>query len=476
MVGLLAVGAAVVLLAAPVLARQDSPQPDPTGDGGGTTVLYTQAEGPVTPVMARNLADAVDAAESGGHEALVVRLDTPGGLVTSMRDIVKEFLNAPTPVVVWVAPAGGGAASAGYVITTAAHVAAMAPGTNIGAATPVSLGGGQEQAEVSDKVVNDAVSYAKAVAEQRGHSTEFAEQATRDGRSVTAETALDIDVIDLLAADRAALLDDIDGREVTLDGGATTTLRTADAAVVRHDPSFFRRVLQWLADPNLAFLFLSIAPLAIIYELANPGVGAGGIVGAILIVLALFSLSALPVNAAGVALLALAVALFIGEVFVPGIGVLGAGGTVSLLLAGLFLFDEPTGIGVDLTVLIPTVILTGLAAVGLAVVARRTWSRPAETSQGTPEGAVGEVRRWNDDGTGQIFTEGARWQARAATDVPDTDTSLDEGDRVRVVDRDGLVLIVAPVSGDQAPPAHAADTQPASDTSDPLSRRKGTTS
>ncbi|HEX2028480.1 MAG TPA: ATP-dependent Clp protease proteolytic subunit, partial [Nitriliruptorales bacterium] len=278
------------------------------------TVLATEATGPVTPVMADHLRDALDRAQRDAHAALLVRLDTPGGLVTSMRTIVQTFLNAAVPVVVWVAPSGAGAASAGYLITSAAHVAVMAPGTNIGAATPIQLEGG----EVLDKVVNDAASYARAVAEVHGRDVEFAEEATREGASLAADEAVDRGVVDLVAGTRTQLLEALDGREVRLAAGRHATLQTAGATVVAYDASWVRRLLQRLADPEIAFLLLSIGTLALVYELAQPGVGAGAAVGVILILLALYALSVLPVSATGLALLALAVALFVGELFVPG--------------------------------------------------------------------------------------------------------------------------------------------------------------
>lgn len=433
------IAAALAALACVWLLLGALPSAAQDDTGGTSTVLVAEATGPVTPVMAAHLEDALAEASSEGHHALLVRLDTPGGLVSSMRDIVKSFLGASTPVIVWVAPPGGGAASAGYVITSAAHVAAMAPGTNIGAATPIDV----QDGEVLDKVVNDAVSYAQAVAAARDRNTDFAEEATRDGASITAEEALDRDVIDVLAGSREQLLDEIDGQQVELAGGQVVELRTADARVVQYDAAWTRRVLQWLADPNVAFLFMSIGTLGILYELAQPGIGAGAVVGVILILLALYSLSVLPVNAVGVALLVLAAALFLGEVFAPGIGVMAAGGTVALLLGGLFLFQRPTGIGIDLVVLLPTVILAGLAAGGLAWLAARTRSAPSTSGPDAFTGETTEVRRIRD-GNAQVFIGGAWWNAHTRDD-----RELEEGDTVRVVGQQNLDLIVEAVASDE---------------------------
>lgn len=425
--------AAAILASSALAAAHAGAQSAGQAAAETATVLFTEASGPVTPVMADHLVDAVAAAEQDGHAALLVRLDTPGGLVTSMRQIVRTFLNAQVPIVIWVAPPGAGAASAGYVIASAAHVAAMAPGTNIGAATPIDLEGG----EVLDKVINDAVSYARALAELRGRNADFAEQAVREGRSVAAEEAVELGVVDLLASTRPELLDLSDGREVLLGEDRSVTLRTANAEAVTYDISVVRRLLQTVADPNIAFLLMSLGTLAIIYELAQPGVGGAGIVGVISILLGLFALSVLPTNLVGAALLVLAVALFIAELFVSGVGVLAGGGAVSLLLAGLFLFQRPTGIGVDLAVLAPTAVLSGLAAAGLAVLAARSRRRPAVSGTAALVGAIGQVRRVDGSGA-QVFVDGAWWSARS------TGAPLTPGARVRVVGRRDLELIVEP--------------------------------
>jgi membrane-bound serine protease (ClpP class) len=314
----------------------------PTAVGQAPTVLVTRVAGPITPVVADQLAGGVGAAERDRHAAFLVELDTPGGLDSSMRQISQAFLNARVPVVVYVTPAGARAASAGAIITFSAHVAAMAPGTTIGAATPVDLQGG----EISDKVINDAAAFAEAVAAERGRSTTFAVDTVRKGRAVTADQAVRLGAVDLVAADRAGLLEALDGRQVEVAPGTTVTLQTAGAELVEHELSWTRSLLGWLADPNLAFLFLSIGTLAVIYELASPGMGLGGVIGAVLLVLGFVSLSVLPVNLAGLLLLALAAALFIAELFAPGIGVFAGGGTIALVLAGLLLFDGPIAVAI----------------------------------------------------------------------------------------------------------------------------------
>lgn len=399
------------------------------------TVLVTEVRGAITPVIADHLADAVDAASARGAAALVVELDTPGGLVSSMRVIVQGFLNAPVPVVVYVTPSGADAGSAGTYITLAANIAAMAPATTIGAATPVDLEGG----EVGDKIVNNAAAFAETIAEQRGRDVEFAVDAVRDGRSITATEALEVGAIDLIADSLDDLLGEIDGRTVTVAGGGEVTLATGGAIQERFDLSATRGILQRIADPNLAFLFISIGTLAIVYEFANPGVGAGGVVGAIMIILAMFSLSVLPVNLAGVALLLVGAALFVIEVFAPGIGVGAAGGTVALVLGGLFLFQRPSGLGVDLAVLVPTAVVGAAVTVVVGRVAARTRHLP---SRAASDHLIGRTATLHDldreHDHPRVRLDGTWWRARPA---PGSD--LAEGDRVTVTGRDNLELLVA---------------------------------
>jgi membrane-bound serine protease (ClpP class) len=396
----------------------------------GSSVLVTEVDGVITPVMADHLREGLDRAREEGHQAFLIELDTPGGLDASMRDIIQGFLGAEVPVVVHVAPSGARAASAGTLITMAAHIAAMAPGTTIGAATPVNLEGGED---VQRKIIEDAAAYAESLARLRGRNTDFAVEAVREGRSVTADRAERIDVVDLLASDREELLEEIDGRTVTLGGGEEITLRTSGSAIVPYELGTFRSILQWLADPNLAFLFMSLGTLAIIYELANPGLGGGAVVGVILILLALFALAVLPVNVLGALLLLLAAILFVVEIFTPGVGVGAAGGTASLVLGGLFLFRGQ--VGVDPEVLVPVAVLVGGATMLAGRLAWRTRRLAPTTGAGGLVGAVGEVRTTTGT-TGQVMVEGAWWNARTRGE------ELREGAPVRVIEVEGLDLIV----------------------------------
>ncbi len=404
-------------------------------------VLVTTVDGAITPVIADHLADGVSRAEDEGYESYVIRLDTPGGLDTSMREIVQRILASRVPVVVYVSPPGARAASAGAIITFSAHVAAMAPGTAMGASTPVDLEGG----DVERKVVNDAAAFAESLARLRGRNVGFAGQTVREGRSVPADEAVEIGAVDLLAGSVDQLLAQADGRSVEVAPGARrVTLRTAGAAVDQHDMGLLRRIQQRLADPNLAFLFLSIGTLGIIYELASPGVGPGGIVGVTLILLALFSLSVLPVSAVGLLFLGLAAALFVVELFAPGVGVGAAGGTVALVLGGLFLFRDTPGLGVSLAVILPVAAVVG-AAVLLAgrLVVRSQRGSSRATGAGLFVGRALTVARVTDGG-GQAFVEGAWWRLRS------TGPPLVQGARVRVVDVDGLDLVVEAAGDDGA--------------------------
>jgi membrane-bound serine protease (ClpP class) len=414
----LLLSATAILLLAPALSAQT-----------GSSVLVARVKDTITPVISDHLREGVDIAERDGHAVLLVELDTPGGLDTSMREIVQAFLTAPVPVVVYVAPQGARAASAGAFITMAAHVAVMAPGTAIGASTPVDLQGG----DISDKIINDAAAYAESIARTRGRNVQFAIDSVRKGRSIAADEARRIDVVDLLAPSRAALLQEIDGRTLRLSSGREVTLATRGAEIVSYDLRGFRRVLQWLADPNIAFLFLSIGTLAIIYELANPGIGAGGIVGAIMIVLALFALSVLPVNAVGVILMILAAAMFVGEVFTPGVGVFAAGGTAALLVGGLFLFRG--SIGVDPAVLVPVGVVVGGSAAFIGRMAWKTRRVAPMTGIESMIGATGVVGSV-EGRAGQVLVQGTWWKARSEG------RPLKVGKRVRVLAVEGLELVV----------------------------------
>lgn len=425
---------AAVLLAAALsglLAFAGSAFADETP--AGRTVATTEVDGPITPVIDDHLADTVVDAAAAGHQALIIRLDTPGGGLDPTRSIVQTLLDAPLPVVVHVAPPGADAGSAGTFITYAAHIAAMAPATTIGAATPVDL----EGTEVGDKVVENTVAFAEAIAEQRDRDVDFAVAAVRDGTSITAAAALEAGAIDVVAGSTAELLEEIDGTTVTVRG-SEVELETAGAATVEMNLQGTRAILQLLANPNLAFIFMTLGTLGILYEIANPGMGLGGLVGGVFLILALFSLAVLPVNWAGAVLLLLAAAMFIAELFMPGVGVGAAGGTIALLIGGLFLFQAPTGIAMDLWVLIPTVLMAFALAVAAGRLVARAHQGRSHAASDYLLGRTVVVER-AAEGRPRANIDGTWWRLRPR----DADVTLRDGQRYVVVDRDNIDLIVA---------------------------------
>lgn len=423
--------AAVVLGALAALMLSTSAEADQHTE---PRVLVTEIATPITPVVADHIEGGLERAAEGNYSAYVIELDTPGGLVVSMRDIVSDILASPVPVIVYVSPDGARAASAGAVITLASHVAVMAPGTTIGAATPV----GMEGDDVSDKIINDMAAYTKALAELRERDVEFAEEMVRDGRAIDIGEALEIGAVDAPADSLIEALAAADGLRVTVTGDRGITVDTAGATIERDDMGAFRQVLQFLADPNIAFLLLTIGTLGLIYELATPGVGFAGATGLTALLLALFSLSVLPVNAAGLLLLAVAVGLFVAEVLAPGVAGFGFGGAIVLVLSAVFLFDDASGAAVDLWAAIPLAVVMFVAVVVAGRVAFRTRKAPSTTTGADLLiGRKVEVRE--ADGTkGTTYAIGSWWSLRSIG------PPLRAGSEVLVTDVDGLVLLVDP--------------------------------
>ncbi len=365
-------------------------------------VLVIQVKGVINPVSAKFIVESIDRAEEMKAQCLVIELDTPGGLMTSMRQIIERFLNTDVPVVVYVYPKGGRAASAGVFITYAAHIAAMAPSTNIGAAHPVTIGGGAPGAPADtsgkstmmEKVTNDAVAYIKTIADKRHRNVEWAEKAVRQSVSITEKEALKLHVIDLIAPSLDSLLTEIDGRKVDLDG-RTVVLRTAHARIVREKMSWRDRLLDKLSDPNIAYIFLLLGMYGLIFELSNPGAILPGVVGVIFLILAFFAMQTLPINYAGLALIIFGIILFIVEIKIPSYGLLTIGGIISMFLGSLMLVESPYPfLRVSLAVIIPGVLVTALFFIFAVGVGLKAQTRKPATGS---EGLVGE--------TGQAFTE-----------------------------------------------------------------------
>lgn len=393
--------------------------------GRAAVVDVIRIEGPIGPVAAEYLRRNLRQAEAGESQCLIVELDTPGGLDASMRLMVKEILNAELPVVVYVCPSGARAASAGMIITLAAHVAAMAPGTNIGAAHPVAMGDRKLSKEMQKKLENDAAAYVRGIAARRGRNARWAERAVRESVSATAREALKLGVIDLIASDLPELLRKLDGRTVVTAAGRRR-LHTRGAEVRRHALRLRERILSALSSPNVAYLLLMLGMAGLYFELAHPGAILPGVVGAICLILAFYSLQTLPVNYAGVLLLALGVALLIAEAKVAGYGLLGVGGLISLLLGSLLLFSSPLPwMRVSWKVLVPTVALTaGLLFASAGLVFRAQRRRPLTGVEGLV-GARG-VAITDLQPEGKVLVHGEYWNARAEAPVK-------RGRRVRVV-------------------------------------------
>ena len=403
---------------------------------GGREVYIIRAEGAVTASMVGTITDAIRQADRENAEALVIELDTPGGLVTSMRDIIKEMLAAKRPVIVYVSPNGAHAGSAGAFITLAAHVAAMAPVTNIGASTPVSAMGEMTKA-MEKKVVNDAAAFMRTIAERQGRNVKVAEEWVREGTARTASEALQNKVIDLIAPSLEELLAAVDGRTVTTEAGKVT-LRTKGVRIRRLEVSFRDQVLKIISDPTVAFLLLLLGAAGLYFEFSTPGAVLPGVVGAICLILAFYALQFLPVNWVGLLLILLAIILFVAEIKIASHGVLTIGGVIAMILGGIMLIDSP---GPYLRVSLVAVVFTAIlmAAFFALVVGAGVRAMQRKPATGR-EGLVGEVgvARTRLAPEGQIFVHGELWQARCEEDAG-------PGEEVRVTGVDGLRLRVEKV-------------------------------
>ncbi|MBU2488489.1 MAG: nodulation protein NfeD [Proteobacteria bacterium] len=398
-------------------------------------VYVVSLSGPIAPGSAGYLVRALDVAAQNRAACLVIRLDTPGGLVDSMRVIVQKILASPVPVVVYVAPAGARAASAGVLITLAADVAAMAEGTNIGAAHPVGAGGVDIGEAMEEKVVNDMAAQARTLAEQRGRNAQWAEEAVRQSVSATVVEALEKNVVDLMAVDLADLLEKIHGREIPGKG----TLSTQGAPVRQVEASLRERFLMAVSNPNLAYILMIIGLAGLYFEFTNPGAVVPGVLGGISLILGFYSLSTLPVNYAGALLILLSVVFFILEVYVTSHGVLALGGVASLVLGSLMLFDRPaTGIGVQTGVLVSSIgSITVFVFVVSYLVVRARLSRPRTGSEGMV-GKLGVVKQVGPEpGRGKVQVFGELWNARFSS-------PMEVGDAVRVRAMEGLSLLADP--------------------------------
>jgi len=462
-----------VLLAGAVVVAGAAAAPDApaagNGAGGPGTALVLGIDGPIGPATARYVVHGIESAREYDSRLVVIEMDTPGGLDTSMRDIIRAILASPVPVVTYVSPSGARAASAGTYILYASHIAAMAPATNLGAATPVSIGGepetpsapipppaekpagkgaggggagesgaapGAVATAMERKVVNDASAYIRSLAELRGRNAEWAEQAVRGAASLTANAALEQKVIDLVARDLRDLLAGIDGREVRL-ADRTVKLATRDLAVVQLKPDWRTRLLAVITNPTVAYGLMLIGIWGLLLEGYNPGVVLPGVVGSICLLTALFAFQILSVNYAGLALVALGVGMIIAEFFFPTYGSLGAGGLIAFIVGSLILFDSDVpGMQVGRPLIAALATAGAIVIGGIVYLASRAMSRPVATGVAGMIGASAEVFE-DFIGRGRVRYGGELWNARS-------DRALHAGQTARIVRVEGLTLWVEP--------------------------------
>jgi membrane-bound serine protease (ClpP class) len=439
----------LLLALSPGAAQDDTPQ-----------VHVLSIDDTITPAMAQYIQRGIDSAENANVDAIVIEIDTPGGLSSAMDDIDRAILESEIPVIAWVSPRGARAASAGVFITYASHVAAMAPGTSIGSASPVSSDGSDMSDTMEAKVTNDAVSNIRNLADLRGRNADWAESAVRDAANITADEALSLNVINLIAADLPTLLNDVDGMQVTMADGSALTLTTAGAETSDTSMNLIEELLQFISNPTIAYLLMSFGALGIFLELSNPGTFIPGIVGVISLVLGLYALGTIPVNWTGVLLIAIAFALFFIDIFVSSFGL--------LLVAGLTLFIIGSYMLVDTSVpgferVAPFVIWTSAALILVSAlviggaVLRSMRSKPVT---GTPSlvGEIGVVRQPLNP-TGMVHMQGELWTA-TADGLTESDPPIPVGTNVEVTAIHGLRLLVrATELAPEIPPATLARTR-----------------
>ena len=396
-------------------------------------VYLITIDAPITPVVAEYIIKSIDKASKANAEALLIQLNTPGGLVDSTNHIVMKIMSSSLPVVVYVAPSGGRAASAGVFITLSAHIAAMAPTTHIGAASPVQMEGKMDET-MAKKVTNDLAAMIRGIAEKRGRNAKWAEEAVRKSVSITETEALKNKVIDLIAPDIDTLVKQIDGRTVDVVIGKRT-IKTAGATVKELPMGFRYKLLGIISNPNIAYILMILGFYGLYFELSNPGAILPGVAGAICLILAFYALQTLPINYAGLMLIILAIALFIAEAFITSHGVLGVGGAVAMLFGSLMLIDSPEpSLQISWAVILPVVAASALLFIVTVSVALRAHRSRVDTGK---EGLIGmQAEAKTDIGAdGQVHLRGEYWNARS-------DEPIKKGEKVVVVAVDGLKLKV----------------------------------
>jgi len=404
-------------------------------DSSSPHVDWIDIDGTINPAVDDFIRESIARAKVNGARALIIQLDTPGGLLNSTRTIVKEILGSPVPVMVYVAPSGAGAASAGVFITMRGHIAAMAPATNIGAAHPLASGGQEVKGVMGEKIENLTAPFGETNARQRGREGEWAIEAVRRSVSITAQEALKKNVIDIIAKDIEDLLNQADGRKVDLDG-RKLTLSIKGARVDRYQMSLKQKIINVVADPNISYLLLMAGILGLYMEFSHPGVIFPGVAGAICLLLAFASFQLLPINYTGLMLMALGVALLVGEAFFPSFGVLGVGGMISLALGSLLLFDtQNADFGVDRSIVFTAVATLGSFVLVISYLVFHSQKAKPTLGYDGLVGEIGEVRGKLSP-AGKVFVHGEYWNAKADGEIP-------VGEKVKVVGYDGMCLKVS---------------------------------
>jgi membrane-bound serine protease (ClpP class) len=420
------------------------------GQDRAAGIAYSiELPGTIDPATERWIDNALGEAEDRGAELAIIRVDTPGGLDSSTRSIVQDIIAAPMPVAVYVSPDGARAASAGLFITQSADVAAMAPQTNIGSATPVQIGPGDEDEVMGRKIEQDAAAYVRALAEGHDRNGDLAELMVTEAENVTASEALEENLIDVVAANEEALLEQLDGYEVR--GPKEQTLETEGLVIEQRDMPFQFQLLQILVNPNMAFLLLLVGLAGIAFEVFNPGLIFPGALGVISLLLGLYGTAQLPVAAAGIVLLALGIGMIVGETQLPTSGILGGVGVIALALGGLLLFDtDQPGFGISPPVVIAVAVFVGGFLAFAMYKVSQAHKNPVHTGWEELIGFEGDVRQPIDP-AGQVFVDGGLWRATPADGVEDEDAKRlrERGARVRVEAVEGLTLRVRPLASDE---------------------------
>jgi membrane-bound serine protease (ClpP class) len=397
-------------------------------------IMVTEVNGVINPITERFLKNTLKKAEDEGVSILIIKIDTPGGLVTSTHEIVKSILNSEVCVVSYVFPKGARAASAGVFICLASDIIAMAPSTHIGAAHPVALHQ-KISKEAQEKIINDLVAEIKGIAKERGRNVEWAEKAVRESKSATEEEAVELKVADIIAKDLDELLKELDGWVIRRDD-KRIVLHTKDVEVTEHKMSFRERFLHSLAEPNIAYIFLILGIYGLIYEFTSPGVGLGAVLGSIFLILAFFGLSNLSINLAGLLLIILGFVLLISEIKIQSSGLLGIGGICAITLGSFMLIDSTTApaIAISKSLILSMVVTTGVLFFILITLGLHAQFRKVTTGR---EGVVGEVgiAKTNIKGSGMVFVDGEIWHAESEEEIK-------KGEKIEVIGMDGLYLKV----------------------------------